>query len=146
MSIFQWQASLKPVDILVGRWRKIEQRTEWLSHILRENMWQVWSTSRAATRATTRSGMLCTGSHGGVLLHHQCTLIELKGHCFFTRRIASALPTLRSSCSLTPFFFSFYSPTDRTTSCCLPTFDREYRPILGFETFLGTTSATTQLG
>jgi len=37
------------------------------------------------------------------------------------------------------------SPTIRTTSCCLPIFDRDYRPILGFETFLGTPYATTAL-
>ena len=37
-------------------------------------------------------------------------------------------------------------PTNCTTSCCLPTFDRDYRPILGFETFLSTPYATTQLG
>ena len=37
-------------------------------------------------------------------------------------------------------------PTDATTSCCLPTFDSDYRPILGFETFLGTTYATNNLG
>ena len=38
------------------------------------------------------------------------------------------------------------SPTDRTTSCCLPTFDRDYRPIVGFEAFLSTSYATTHLG
>ena len=60
------------------------------------------------------------------------------------------------------------NPTDRTTSCktlnpkpqninpepsnanrkpgCLPTFDRDYRPILGFETFLATPAAIGNLG
>ena len=61
--------------------------------------------------------------------------------------IAELFLLFQSACSLTPFFVRFcFSPTARTTSCCLPTFDRDYRPILGFENFLGTPYATTHLG